>query len=679
MAMEVEWRQVGVCLAKKQILAPCSGSLGPGQMTALMGPSGSGKSTLLNCLRQDIPHSGEVRFNGSRFSPALRQLIGYAEQDDVVIPGLTVRQTLSFLAELRYGFRSTRAAEKVVNVLSSVRLEHCADRMVGDANSSARISGGERKRLCIARELLAEPTLLLCDEPTSGLDSTMAAQVVATLRALCDSGEVTVLSSIHQPSTDSFLKFDRLVLLKDGQMLYNGETSEAESVFRGYGLYRHPSQSTPEYLMNYLVLGVDETGGMPEDTMMLLAKDVASRSKRLSSFGLPRRLSKGIELPYDPPFCRQLLMLVTRHGGLQLHETTSSINITQMFLLTLVPSLLWAQLDNTDADVYPRMTVCTWLLGTWMFFPLFACLGFFQENRSLMVKELRLGCYSVNAMYIARTLLLLPIDLLWPTFFATGLFWTTGINRNFGVYIQILLMTHTCFILFSGIGLCMSASGLKPSRAHVCALTLIIFAFSWSGLFRDMSGLPEVLQWVGDGNIFMYMLQGMMHIVIHDGYDFMCGFIVKSDRAYDRNNSGCIVNADGDFILPAHAARKRLGIDKDMLLSIVISVSSAMLCRALALALLHYDLWSTVYGAKEEGLKDDAGDPAKFSHEEATLGPKDHAIHPPTLHPPTLGDDVIAGKPYNKDLACYACEDDIAIQIRGDPVAVKRSSTMISI
>ena len=241
-ALGVVWKNVSVTRGEKRILKSCSGSLQGGRMMALMGSSGSGKTTFLSCLRHGIHFDGEVRYGGALFCKEMQQYIGFLEQDDVVFPELTVFETLLFYAELRHGIGSKEARSKVDEVIVMMRLVKVADSQVGSP-----ISGGERKRLCLARELLREPRLLFCDEPTSGLDSTMANQVISALRELCDTGEVTILACIHQPSTQILDNFDDLMMLREGEHLYYGPLQAAEALLASYGpldaLSRKPCSS----------------------------------------------------------------------------------------------------------------------------------------------------------------------------------------------------------------------------------------------------------------------------------------------------------------------------------------------------------------------------------------------------------------------------------------------------
>jgi len=425
-------------------------------MVALMGPSGSGKTTFLSCLQQDISYAGEVRFDGQKFAPYMRKSIGFVEQDDVVIPALTVKQSLMFLAELRFGVNSKEASACVEKVLAKLRLTKIADSIVGEPGARARISGGERKRLCIARELLGEPRLLIADEPTSGLDSSMAAQVITSLRNLCDSGSVTIVASIHQPSTSIFAQFDNLLLLKEGELLYWGPAQDAEALFLSHGLQRHPSQSTAEYLMDLMVcgpvpevspeedpeLGKTTTGCAPslsKEVQNTIAGQMAKQAV-FAPLGSPSA-AKCNQQTDMAPASRQLYLLSRRMWRLYSIQSFSKMMVVQNSGLMLLSFLLWWQLDFHEEDVRARWTLCFWTCGQFMFFPMFGSLGTFQELRKVLEKELRMGCYSVEAFYVARAILLYPLEIVWPT---VGVPWFSGLPMS----------TQTSLCLFNFCVLC---------------------------------------------------------------------------------------------------------------------------------------------------------------------------------------------------------------------------------
>ncbi|KAK8597369.1 hypothetical protein V6N13_001981 [Hibiscus sabdariffa] len=191
---------------KGHILHGITGLVHPGEVLALMGPSGGGKTTLLNLLSGRVKfHSGTITYNNQPYSNSLKWRIGFVLQDDVAFPHLTVKETLTYAALLRLPNTLTmqQKKERATSVISELGLVRCQNTVIGGTFFRG-ISGGERKRVCIANEILLNPSLLLLDEPTSGLDSTTALHIVQMLRSIARSGR-TVVTTIHQPSSRLFI------------------------------------------------------------------------------------------------------------------------------------------------------------------------------------------------------------------------------------------------------------------------------------------------------------------------------------------------------------------------------------------------------------------------------------------------------------------------------------------
>lgn len=152
-------------------------------------------------------------------------------QEDILLGTLTVKETITYSAKLRLpgGLSKSEVKGLVEGAIMEMGLQDCEDKLIGNWHLRG-ISGGEKKRLSIALEILTKPTLLFLDEPTSGLDSASAFFVVQALRSVARDGRRTVVSSIHQPSSEVFALFDDLFLLSGGETVFFGEAKSAIEV-----------------------------------------------------------------------------------------------------------------------------------------------------------------------------------------------------------------------------------------------------------------------------------------------------------------------------------------------------------------------------------------------------------------------------------------------------------------
>ncbi|CAI0392503.1 unnamed protein product [Linum tenue] len=232
----------------QNVLEGLTGYAEPGSLTALMGPSGSGKSTLLDALSSRLAAnaflSGSILLNGRKTKLSFGTA-AYVTQDDNLIGTLTVRETISYSARLRLPDKMPWSEKRALieSTIVEMGLQDCADTVIGNWHLRG-ISGGEKRRVSIALEILMRPRLLFLDEPTSGLDSASAFFVTQTLRGLSRDGR-TVIASIHQPSSEVFELFDRLYLLSGGKTVYFGQASDAYEFFAQAGFpcpaLRNPS------------------------------------------------------------------------------------------------------------------------------------------------------------------------------------------------------------------------------------------------------------------------------------------------------------------------------------------------------------------------------------------------------------------------------------------------------
>jgi ABC-type multidrug transport system ATPase subunit/uncharacterized tellurite resistance protein B-like protein len=207
-----------------------------GKLIGIMGGSGAGKSTLLNVLNSnEIPSGGSVKINGINIHTEKNKIegvIGHVSQDDLLIEELSVFQNLFYNAKLCFGNKPDKEiSEMVVDVLTDIGLIETRDLKVGSPLEKT-ISGGQRKRLNIALELIREPSVLFVDEPTSGLSSRDSENIMDLLKELALKGKL-VFVVIHQPSSDIFKMFDKLMILDvGGYPIYYGNPVDSVIYFK---------------------------------------------------------------------------------------------------------------------------------------------------------------------------------------------------------------------------------------------------------------------------------------------------------------------------------------------------------------------------------------------------------------------------------------------------------------
>ena len=341
-------------------------SASEGNLIGIMGASGSGKTTLLNLLSGLLkPHSGDVRINSiSIFSSGSRLdgVIGFVPQDDLLVEDLTVFENLYYAASLCFAGKSRVELTAIVNqTLHTLGLYEKRNYKVGSPLNKV-ISGGQRKRLNIALELIREPAVLFLDEPTSGLSSRDSDNVMALLHELTLRGKL-VLTVVHQPSSDIFKGFDKvLVLDHEGQMVYYGNPIESVVYFKTLdaqinneiGECPACGNVNPETLFNILETRVVDEYGRYTDKRRVEPAEWAQAFRRTGTAAIPAEVTSA---PYSnlkiPAWWRQTVIFLAR-------DLKSKLANRQYLLLTLLEgpvlglilSYIIRYIANPSSNVY---------------------------------------------------------------------------------------------------------------------------------------------------------------------------------------------------------------------------------------------------------------------------------------------------------------------------------------
>lgn len=236
----------------KKLLENIHGVIKAGELLAVMGPSGSGKSTLLNVLSHRHADMSAVQagifINGAPANPrVLRRISAYVEQEDALVGSLTVRETLDFAARLALpsSVSKVERMQRIEALILAFGLKNQMNDLIGTPIRKG-ISGGQKRRVSVAAQLITSPKLLFLDEPTSGLDSAASFEVISFVKDIAKKYNIMVIASIHQPSTSTFAMFDKLLLLSQGMTAYSGPVSEVQHYFDSCGfpipLYMNPAE-----------------------------------------------------------------------------------------------------------------------------------------------------------------------------------------------------------------------------------------------------------------------------------------------------------------------------------------------------------------------------------------------------------------------------------------------------
>ncbi|KAI8016014.1 ABC transporter G family member 22 [Camellia lanceoleosa] len=532
-------------IAEKSVVDGVTGSVSPGEVLALMGPSGGGKTTLLNLLSGRVKlNSGTITYNQQPYNKSLKQRIGFVLQDDIVFPHLTVKEALTYRPLLCLPNTSTQEQQKdrATHVITELGLERCEDTIIGGPFVKG-ISGSERKRLCIGNEILINPSLLFLDEPTSSLDSTTALRIVQVLHSIAEAGK-TVVTTIHQPSSRLFNKFDKLILLGKGSSLYSGKASEAMVYFSSIGcsplIAMNPAEflidlangnmkdkSVPSELEDKLLAGnqkVEARDGRPspvdvqvheyllrayearvtnmEETKKLLKPTLMVKVEtEMQGWSIPRE--------WGSTWCEQFSILCRRGLKERRHEYLSTVRVTQVISTAIIVGLLWWHSDaSTPKRLQDQKGLLFFISVFWAFFPILTAIFTFPQERAMLVKESAVDMYRLSAYMIARNISDLPLDLVLPTLFLLMVYFMTGLKLSFTAFSLSLLTVFLSIVASQGLGLAIGASFMDVKKATTLA-SIIVMMFMLSGRFF-IQNVPSFMSWVRSrlGSCESFLIKG---------------------------------------------------------------------------------------------------------------------------------------------------------------------------
>lgn len=342
-----------------------------GRLVGIMGGSGAGKSTLLNVLNGNYnPSSGDILINGVNIHDdhkKIEGIIGYVSQDDLLIEELTVFENLYYNARLCFGNLTDVEIRCLVSeMLQNIGLADITEMRVGSPLNK-KISGGQRKRLNIALELIREPSVLFLDEPTSGLSSRDSENIMDLLKELTFKGKL-VFVVIHQPSSDIFKMFDKLLLLDTGgYLIYNGDPIDSIIYFKSRMHHANWNDSechtcgnvNPEQIFNIVESRVVDEYGKLTYTRKVSPKEWNGFFKTFTG-----KDEKLINAPHDVPKIhfkipdqfRQFIVFAKRDVLSKLANTQYLfINFLEAPLLAFILSYLIKYFNVTSQEKYTLM------------------------------------------------------------------------------------------------------------------------------------------------------------------------------------------------------------------------------------------------------------------------------------------------------------------------------------
>jgi len=501
----------------KQILDKCSGHFEAGSLVAIMGPSGSGKSTLLDILaqRKTSAYEGEIFMNGHSIDAFYRRLISYLPQNDPTNQYWTVRQAVTFNAMMKTpdAAAMSRAdfSAYIDSILECCGLEHVGDTVIG-GSSLRGVSGGEKRRVGLARRIAGNFALLFCDEPTSGLSARDALLCIKALRIISSQRHIPVLVAIHQPRCEVANIFDQLFLLASnpGRVVYNGSMGNVQAYLESVECHLpYPGCTPTDYFLDLVTPSLPI--GDPERFVTLFFTHQHARVKAeieealskqrpttIDMFQEEQRLSEqdGVNLKfrkskYSTSSWQQLKVVSSRNAMIlwQSKRILGDI-VSSIVVWAIVGFLFWGV-----GDKHPQGIMQMPLLMIMLFIS-FSPLGDLPSHfadRFIMHTEQQEALYSVNVYILARFVVYLyskviriPIELA-CIYFPCGL-----APRYFLTVCGWVVLLHSWIDSVTGM-VCSYCSGQGTATVVIGLLCQILINFN--GIIVSRTTVPVYWEW----------------------------------------------------------------------------------------------------------------------------------------------------------------------------------------
>ncbi|OQR89888.1 ATP-binding Cassette (ABC) Superfamily [Thraustotheca clavata] len=519
----------------KEILKPISGAFRPGTITLVLGQPSSGKSSLMKVLSGRFPVSrnvkiqGAITYNGRKREDMLHvlpQVISYMGQRDVHYPTLTVEETLLFAHECSGGktmpnnvtkmlYKGTvednEIAAKLVtnffdnyptNVMKALGLSHCAKTVVGDEILRG-VSGGERKRVTTGEMKFGMKLVDLMDEISTGLDSAATLDIVKASQRLAHTFRKTAVISLLQPSPQVFERFDDILVLNDGYIMYHGPRTKVLEYFESLGFSCPERRDVADYLLD---LGTDQQDLYVVSDTKQVPRQASEFAARYKASAIHKEMLTRIAGPIDgshfdlqfPQYHQSFLAstrtVMKRQLKLMMRNTAF---IKGRMIMVVVMGLLYG-LTFYQMDVSLAQLVLGMIFSSIMFIAIGQAsqVNTFFSSRAIFYKQRGAHFYRTTSYVLSTSLAQIPFAIVESIAFGTLVYWMTGFVADASAYIVFILALFVANLTFAAWFFFISSASPNLLMAQPLTFISILIYVIFAGFLLSKDAMPSYCVWI---------------------------------------------------------------------------------------------------------------------------------------------------------------------------------------
>lgn len=499
-----------------------------GSIIAIVGGSGSGKTTLLNVLASKM--SRNLKKTGSfRFVPESPEHSGeittaYLTQQDILAPKLTCRETLQYASDLKLRCSKNERRKLVEELIAELGLRDCATTLVGDSRHPG-LSGGEKRRLSIGVQMIANPSLLFLDEPTTGLDAYSAFLVIKTLKKLSHKGGRTFIMSIHQPRADILFLLDQVCIMSKGQSVFCDKVVRMVPYFKELGYEVPPHVNPADYFIDLCSVDSRSPQLMLDTQARLdeLVKNWKIKQDNFHPFSNPEMPPAVPTMP-SVPFWRQVHVLTRRKLRFSLRDYTTCIAVLlEPVVIGVITGWIFYKPDGTSLKGLRTMTSALYSAGALQgyLFLLFEIYRLCDQDIKVYDRERGEGCVTPFSFLVSQRLAnFVVVDFPVPFLFSIITYFMYGLSANaksYFIYLSVVLLIHQSSVSFAMFSVAISRDFSQASLIGNLNYTLQSMA---CGFFVNAKSMPVYVRWT---KYITYLWYSFGALMSNQFTDFACG------------------------------------------------------------------------------------------------------------------------------------------------------------